>query len=226
MLVKIARIDHQPATEGQSPLPTQQFVLFTAFGRIVSSFSIDMLQRCYPPPESAIFSAVDVEIPDTSELEKKRKITLRRAYKMSITQLHARTQVVASKKLVSHAMQVAQTINAKLTEGVESEPTSSHPLSSLPPLSPSLSPSAAVEDDMVYPCTHCRETLPASVLTFCMYIPCKAPFHTPRSRCRQGHRVQTVDGVLLYCCVSCAKLDVAASRPAVQKERRTLRVRK
>ena len=225
MLVKIARIHTEPAVEGRSALPTQQFVLYTHSGRIENSYSIDMLQRCYPPPEANLYATVDVLLPTEEELQRKKGTTLRKHYRRYVTLLTDRMQVAAATarttQHIAAAAQVAIDLNAFLTAGTQTSTsvkvavTGTQSQSSTsdtavavtptailldrppspPPPAPSSPPPAPDAAD-VFPCTHCQETLTAANCSHCLYPLCRAPFHTPATGCRLL-RMLVVDTVQL-----------------------------
>ena len=199
MLVKIGRIHEESAKPGVSPFTTQPFVLFTQWGRIPQSYSINQLKLADPPPEAREYGVVGFEVP-TKEMEGKRKpLTLLRHFRRYLME-RLRHQLAAQeiKRLATTEAAASISAAAQVAHGIVAAINSSPP---------------ALPDDMIFPCTHCHETLPAADLTHCMFADCRAPFHTPGAGCRQAHRVEVVNEVLLYCSTACGRKDSGLGQP-------------
>ena len=94
MLVRIVDILKLPqdAQLGSAQLPSLQFVVCTEDGVVGSTFPIDALQRCYPPPESSIYRVVHLDMASVNRRQKGMRLT--RAYKRFVT-LHCHRQTFA-----------------------------------------------------------------------------------------------------------------------------------
>ena len=233
MLVKIALVRNEPAVPDQAPFPTQHFVLFTSTARIEGSYPIDMLERCYPPPEPSEFPTVNVYLPPTEDAVMATEgLRLRSTYRLYAEQRASRQQaILRQQKELAKAVQAANALTAQLAISQSSSaPLPVAEVSSSPildsPTAPTPSPPASptpAKDDRVYACIHCKETLSAAVLGHCMWEDCRAPFHLPNTGCRLGGRLHRVNEVMLYCRQACASLDQPnnsawpARRPARNK---------
>ena len=197
MLVKIGRI-HSDVAAGasQSSLPVQSFVLYTVDGRIEGSFSIDHLTRCYPPPEATVYATVNCEVgPDKLDKKESSK-SLTMMYRKYLTLLSLRIEAQRKRTQAAAATQPAIDLAHIATLTASSTVTQSSPS---PPPPPEPSP--------IFPCTFCEEEVTGATLSHCMNVCCHAPFHTPGTGCRLGHRVHVVDTWLLYCTTRCATDD-------------------
>jgi hypothetical protein len=62
LLVRVVRILSQQPDADHSTLPTHQFIVCTEDGIVESTFSIDQLQRCHPPPDPNVYRVVEYDI--------------------------------------------------------------------------------------------------------------------------------------------------------------------
>jgi hypothetical protein len=222
LLVKIARII--TATHDDTPdfssLPTHHFIVWTEEGPIESTFSIDQLQLCHPPPAASMYRVVDLELPTADTPSPKSKpMKLTKAYKRFLA-LQASRAAIAARNQVNAAVQVATSINSCLNDlassmmniaaaqpaqpavvVVDRAMTPPPDVGSSPPMS------IPVVDLEPYPCSHCGVTVEFSGCSFCFYTPCRAPFHRPGTGCAKEDKMFVVDTELLYCRQACAQLD-------------------
>jgi hypothetical protein len=236
LLVKVVRVILQDANADHSPLPTQHFVVCTEDGPIDSTFSIDQLQRCNPPPDAQLYRVVDFDLsalaPDKSG-RKRRAYKLSRAYRRFITLTSVRLNTairINNNKLASSqdalvssgtALEVLADLTTSssptgVTDDSESV-TDSPPLTPPPPsaVPPKKIPCIDLLDDPQpekvehppLPCTHCKETLEWAEYIFCHYTPCSRPFHSPTIGCTKRDQVVVVNQVQRYCSMQCAQQD-------------------
>jgi transposase InsO family protein len=232
LLVKIARVITHQASANDSSLPTQHFAVWSDDGPIESTFSIDQLQRCHPPPEASMYKVVELELPKDGEPAPKSKpMKLVKAYKRYLTLLATRAAIVglAARSQVDRAVHVATSINSTLNgqdldlagsmvsmrmaaSRIDVQPVEVDKPMTPPPESDSPSPKPKTLIDIVpYPCTHCGMTVEFSECVFCFYDPCHAPFHLPGTGCAKADKVFVVNTTLLYCRQACAVLDQTGS---------------
>ena len=120
MLIEIARIITQPATAavGRSPLPTQQFEVWTGAVRIDDTFSIDKLKLCsHLLPNASIYRVVGLQQPTEDvvmELPQDEVMTFSQAYKRYLTLRSTRAELTAAAQ-VDGAVPEATAINSSLT---------------------------------------------------------------------------------------------------------------
>ena len=152
MLVKIARIIVVPAVAGQSPLPTQHFVVWTEDGRVESTFSIDQLQRCHPPPESSVYRVVDVELPSQGEAAeggRRKPVTLAKAYQRFLT-LHSTRLFIAEQKAKQAVNQRATIATTMVNMAASSASTTPVRPLTPPPKSDGPPPKERTEIDLLH----------------------------------------------------------------------------
>jgi Integrase core domain len=231
LLVRVGRVVTVPAGGlDHSPLSTQHFILWCEMGQLEGTYSIDELKISNPPPESAVYRAVDLDMSAalSGAGPKHKPIPLTKAYssflelksaRVNIAQQKARTQQAATIRSSAHPPRTVTTssshhpaVTVPLSSQLPMVTQAEAVLSSPPPLSAidlidSEADPQIHKEAVHYPCTHCKETLLPDKYVFCFYRGCQAPFHKQGGGCPRQDKAVVVDSRLFYCRQACASLD-------------------